>query len=207
MPEYLVDLLYVNKFCMFTLAMSDKLREHIEKVIPLKDEEFKFISNHFIKKSFKKNELMVQVGEHVPFNYYLLSGLTKLVYTDETAKDHILAFAMEDWWDNDFQAYYTQTKATLSMKCLEDTEALCLSLGNYHALCAGLPKIEHFFLEKMSGGFLAAQRRILSLLTVNGQERYRQLITLHPKLLQRVPKIQLAAYLGVSREALSRISL
>jgi CRP-like cAMP-binding protein len=186
--------------------MSHKLREHIEKVIPLKDEEFLFISSHFTYKNFKKNQLMVQVGENVPFNYYLLSGLTKLVYTDETAKEHILAFAMEDWWDNDFQAYYTQTKATLSMKCLEDTEALCLSLDNYHALCAGLPKIEHFFLEKMSRGFLAAQRRILSLITVNKQERYKQLITQHPKLLQRVPKTQLAAYLGVSREALSRIS-
>jgi CRP-like cAMP-binding protein len=191
---------------MFTSVMTDQFRTHIEKVIPLKDDEFNFIYKHFIKKSFKKNQLMVQVGKHVPYNYYLLSGLTKLVYTDDGAKDHILAFAMEDWWDNDFQAYYTQTKATLSMKCLEDTEALCLSIDNYHALCSGLPKIEHFFLEKMSRGFLAAQRRILSLLTVNGQERYKQLITQHPRLLQRLPKTQLAAYLGVSRETLSRIS-
>lgn len=187
--------------------MSNQFREHIEKIIPLEDEEFKFISNHFIRKSFKKNQLMVQVGEYVPYNYYLLSGLTKLVYTDETAREHILAFAMEDWWDNDFQAFYMRTRATLSMKCLENTEALCLSIDNYHALCSGLPKIEHFFMEKASRGFIAAQRRILSLLTVNGQERYRQLITEHSMLLQRVPKTQLAAYLGVSREALSRISL
>jgi len=192
---------------MFTLAMSDQFRKHLEKVIPLEDEEFQFISNHFIKKSYKKNQLMVEVGEYVPYNYYLLSGLTKLVYTDETAKEHILAFAMEDWWDNDFQAFYMRTRATLSMKCLEDTEALCLSIDNYHALCSNLPKFEHFFMEKATLGFIAAQRRILSLLTVNGQERYRQLITQHSKLLQRVPKTQLAAYLGVSREALSRIIL
>lgn len=192
---------------MFTSSMSNQLREHIEKIISLEDKEFDFISSHFIKKSFRKNELMVQVGEPVHFNFFLLSGLTKLVYTDETAKEHILAFAMEDWWDNDFEAFYMRTRATLSMKCLEDTEALCLSIDNYDALRSGMPKIEHFFMEKASHGFIAAQRRILSLMTINGQERYRQLIMQYPKLLQRVPKIQLAAYLGVSREALSRITL
>jgi CRP-like cAMP-binding protein len=194
----------MSKFDVY--HMSLQLREHIEGIVPLTDDEFQFVLGHFTHKSYKKHQFMVQVGELVPYNYYLLSGLTKLVYTDEKAKQHILAFAMEDWWDNDFQAYYTRTKATLSMECLEDTEALCLSLDAYRALCTGLPKIERFFLEKVMNGFLAAQRRILSLLTTNVQERYEQLMKQHPKLLQRVPKTQLAAYLGVSREALSRIS-
>lgn len=187
--------------------MNQQLRSHIEKVVPLTDEEFAFVAKHFLPKRYKKHQFLVQQGEFVHFNYYVVSGLTKLVYLDETGKEHILAFAMEDWWDNDFQAYYTQSPATLSLVCLEDTEVLCLSLENYRALCAGLPKIEHFFLEKTIYGFLAAQRRILSLLTSSAQKRYEQLIRQHPALLQRVPKTQLAAYLGVSRETLSRLSL
>lgn len=187
--------------------MYNQLRNHIEKIVQLTDDEFTFVSSHFTLKHFKKHQFLVQEGEFVPYNYYIVSGLTKLVYIDESAKQHILAFAMEDWWDNDFQAYYTQTKATLSLECLEDTVVLCLSLDDYRTLCAGLPKLEHFFLEKVTRGFLAAQRRILSLLTTNVQERYEQLIRQHPALLQRVSKTQLAAYLGVSREALSRINL
>lgn len=187
--------------------MNQQLRNHIEKVVPLTDTEFVFVEQHFLVKRYKKHQFLVQQGEFVPFNYYVVKGLTKLVYMDEAGKEHILAFAMEDWWDNDLQAYYTQSKATLSLVCLEDTEVLCLSLENYRALCAGLPKIEHFFLEKTIFGFLAAQRRILSLLTSSAQERYEQLIRQHPELLQRVPKTQLAAYLGVSRETLSRLSL
>jgi CRP-like cAMP-binding protein len=188
--------------------MHEKLRAHIEKILPLTDEEFSFVSKHFIPKKFKKHQFLVQQGEFVPYNYFLLSGLTKLVYTDEqTDKPHILAFAMEDWWDNDFQAYYTRTRATLSMECLEDAEVLCLSLDEYHALCEGLPKMERFFLEKTILGFLGAQSRILSLMTSSAQERYLQLAKQHPSLLQRLPKTQLAAYLGVSRETLSRMSL
>jgi CRP-like cAMP-binding protein len=187
--------------------MYNQLRDHIEKIVQLTDEEFQFVSSHFTLKRFKKHQFLVQVGEAVPYNYYIVSGLTKLVFTDDSGKQHILAFAMEDWWDNDFHAYYTQTKATLSLECLEDTVVFCLSFDDYRKLRAGLPKIEQFFLEKVTRGFLAAQRRILSLLTTNVQERYEQLMQQHPALLQRVPKTQLAAYLGVSREALSRINL
>ncbi|MGX5858436.1 Crp/Fnr family transcriptional regulator [Dyadobacter jiangsuensis] len=185
--------------------MHIKLREHIEKIMPLTDDEFAFVAKHFIYKKFKKHQFMVQQGEPVPYNYFLLSGLTKLVYTDpDTDKEYILAFAMEDWWDNDFQAYYTKTRASFSMVCLEDTQVLCLSLDDFNALRTGMPKIEHFFLEKVMWGFLAAQRRILSLMTSSAQERYEQLLAQHPSLAQRLPKTQLAAYLGVSRETLSR---
>lgn len=187
--------------------MQNKLRIHIEKIVPLTDEEFAFVSKHFIYKSFKKHQFLVQPGEWASYNYYVISGLLKLVYTEESAKQHILAFAMEDWWESDSLAYYTQTKATLSLECIEDTQVLCLSLENYRALCTGLPKIEHFFHEKAIFGFIAAQRRILSFLTTNLQERYEQLIRMHPILLQRVPKALLAAYLGVSRETLSRLSM
>jgi CRP-like cAMP-binding protein len=186
--------------------MHQNLRRHIEKVISLTDEEFEFISKHFIVKTFKKHQFLVQAGEKVRYNYYVISGLLKLVYTDASLKEHILAFAMEDWWDSDFQAYYTQKEATLSLECIENTAVLCLSLENYHALRAGLPKIDHFFLEKVTLGFLAAQQRILSLMTSSARERYEQLIKQHPALLQRVPKTLLAAYLGVSRETLSRLA-
>lgn len=186
--------------------MHQNFRKHIEKVISLTDSEFELISTHFDVKTFKKHQFLVQPGEKVRYNYYVISGLLKLVYTDDTPKQHILAFAMEDWWDTDFHAYYTQTEATLSLECIEDSEVLCLSLENYHALRTAMPKIDHFLLEKYTLGFLAAQRRILTLLTTSAKERYEQLAKQYPALLQRVPKTQLAAYLGVSRETLSRLS-
>lgn len=203
---YCGDVFHNDAVVVSLSCMHPKLREHMEKIVPLTDDEAALIGKHFIRKSFKKHQFLVQPGEPVPYNYFLLSGLTKLVYTDDELKQHILAFAMDDWWDTDMQAYYTRTKATLSLECLEDTEVLCLSLDDYQALCMALPKIEHFFLEKSVFGFIAAQRRILSLMTSRAEERYKQLITRHPSLLQRLPKTQLAAYLGVTRETLSRLT-
>lgn len=186
--------------------MQHKLREHIEKIVSLSDEEFLFVLSHFTAKKYKKHQFLIQEGEPVKYHYFVLKGLLKLVYTDDTAKQHIVSFAMEDWWESDFYAYYTQSPATLSLECVEDTEVLCLLLEDYKKLCDELPKMQRFILEKANFGFLGAQRRIISLLTSNAKQRYEQLLKQYPSLIQRVPKSLLAAYLGVSRETLSRLS-
>ena len=186
--------------------MQEKLREHIEKIIPLSDDEFALVLTHFTYKKFKKHQFLIQEGDAVKYSYFIVTGLLKLVYTDASEKQHIVSFAMEDWWESDFYAFYTQTKATMSLECLEDTEVFCLSFEDYKRLRNTLQKMERFFLEKSNFGFLGAQRRIISLITANAKERYEQLLQQSPSLVQRVPKGLLAAYLGVSRETLSRLS-
>jgi CRP-like cAMP-binding protein len=188
------------------VSMDEQLKHQIEKLVPITDDEFAFIRSHFIVKNFKKGEFLIQQGEGVAYLYYVVSGLLKLIYNDESAKEYIVSFAMEDWWESDFQAYYTQTKATMSLQCIEDADVLCLSLEDYKKLCEGSQKIQRFFLEKSIAGHIASQQRILSFITSNAAERYEQLLKRYPQLVQRVPKSLLASYLGVSRETLSRLS-
>lgn len=186
--------------------MQEVLRAHLEQIIPLTDEEFTFIESHFILKKYKKHQFLIQEGMPVKYVYFVVSGLLKLIHTDDTGKQQIISFAMEDWWESDYQAFYTQTEATFSLDCIEDSVVLGLSLESYQTLCEHLPKMEHFFLQKANRGYMALQRRLLSLMTSQAKERYEQLIHQYPTLVQRVPKTLLASYLGVSRETLSRLS-
>lgn len=186
--------------------MQASLREHIEKLIPLTDDEFAFVNSHFTSKKFKKHQFLIQEGNPVPYSYFVVSGLLKLVHTDANGKEHIVSFAMEDWWESDYYAFFTQTEATLSLICLEDTEVLYCSFEDYKKLCDGLQKMERFFLQKATFGFLGSQRRIISWQTSNSKERYEQLLKQYPSLFQRVSKNLIASYLGVSRETLSRLS-
>ncbi|MEZ0129440.1 Crp/Fnr family transcriptional regulator, partial [Flavobacterium sp. LBUM151] len=75
--------------------MQANLREHIEKIIPLTDDEFAFVASHFTTKKFKKHQFLIQEGDPVKYSYFVISGLLKLVYTDNSAKQHIVSFAME----------------------------------------------------------------------------------------------------------------
>lgn len=72
---------------------------------------------------------------------------------------------------------------------------------------AQIHKMEHFLAKKSKIGQIALQNRILSLLKNLTKESYDALLEQYPKLFQSVPKKMIAAYLGVSREALSRLNL
>lgn len=181
------------------------LRSHIEKIVSLTDEEFEIIKAHFTQKQFKKNDFLIEKGDLVSSSYFVISGLLKLIYLDDSGKENIVSFAMEDWWESDFSAFHTQTKATMSLQCLEDILVLCLTFENYKKLCETFQKMEFFFLTKANSGHLASQQRILSFLSSNAKERYEQLLKRYPSLIQRVPKTLIASYLGVSRETLSRL--
>lgn len=186
--------------------MSVELRQHFEKITPLTDQEFDYILAHFTIKKLKKHQFLIQEGDGVKNDYFVVKGLLKASYTNNEAKEHIIQFAMEDWWITDYQAYFGETNATLTIDCIEEVEVLCLSLTNREKLCVELHKIEHFFRRKSNFGYVALQRRILSLLNNTAQERYEQLLQQNPALFQRVPKTLIASYLGVSRETLSRFS-
>jgi CRP-like cAMP-binding protein len=183
------------------------LKDHINKTISLTDEEFSVVESFFTEEHFKKRQMIINENDQVNHVYFIISGLLKLFYTDTEAKEHIISFSMEDWWESDYAAFYTQTKATQSLQCLEDTIVLKLSFNDYQQLLIEVPKMTDFFLKKAIGGHISNQRRILSLMTMSAKERYEQFLKYYPSLLQRIPKITLAAYLGLSRETLSRFFL
>jgi CRP-like cAMP-binding protein len=186
--------------------MENVLRRQIEQITVLTDDEFKYALSHFTARKFKKHQYVIQAGDFAPNDYFVVEGLLKSSYTNHEGKEHIMQFAMEDWWISDPQAYHNNLKATLNVDCLEDTQTYYISLDNREKLCADMRKMEYFFRKKTQAGYIALQRRILSLMSQNAKERYDQFLLLYPQLLQRVPKALIASYLGISRETLSRLS-
>ena len=185
--------------------MDHPLKKHIEEIVPISDEEFEYVFSHLEHRKYKKHQFLVENKSDVANDHFVINGLVKQYYTNDSGKEHILQFAMETWWITDYPAYFKKLKATTNIDCLEDCEVLRLSLENRHKLCAELSNIQQYFLVRSNNGYSALQRRILSLLDQDAKGRYEQLIGLYPSLLQRVPKTLLASYLGVSRETLSRL--
>jgi len=181
------------------------LRQHFEELISLTDEEFAYIASHFTQHSFKKNDFLLHEDKIVTHEYWVLKGLLKTYLLDANGKEHIVQFAMENWWVTDYQAFFGKKKATLNICCLEDTEILAITYTDKEKLCAELSQFNTFHRQKCNMGYAAQQRRILSLLSDDAHTRYEQFAALYPSLLQRLPKSLIASYLGVSRETLSRL--
>lgn len=187
--------------------MSQALRQQIESIVTLTDEEFSLVLSLFSTKQYRKHQFLVQEGNFVQHDFFLVHGLTQTFHVDESGKEHIVYFAMDNNWVTDVQAFHLQTKATLNIAFLENSEVLSLSYENMEKLCAILPKMQYYFRKKTIAENIMLHRRIQCLISNNAINRYHELITHFPALVQRVPKKMIASFLGVSRETLSRLLL
>ena len=183
----------------------ERLRKHIEQIIPVSDEEFEHIKTYFTLKRVRKNQYLVHEGDEVKYEYLVLSGIYKVFYVDAQGKEYIVQFAQENWWMSDYNAFFKQQPASMFIECMEDGEVLYLTLAAREKLSADLHKMEHFYRIKLTNGYVAAQQRIKLLLSSTPQQRYEEFSKLYPDLMQRIPKKLIAEYLGVSRETLSRL--
>lgn len=181
------------------------LKAHIEKTVHLTDPQFDYLYTHFKEQSFKKGQAIITEGAPVDGEYFVISGCLKSFFINDDLKMFILQFAMPTWWVSDYNALYNATKATINVDCITDAAVLFLSNNDREKLCNELHPVEHFFRWRTNRGYVAAQKRLLSLMNNNVKQRYEELLKQYPELYNMVPKKLIAAYLGVSRETLSRL--
>ena len=181
------------------------LKEHIAKVAALTDEQFDYVFSHFKPQSYKKGQAIITEGDKVDREYFVLEGCLKSFYINDEVKMFILQFAMPTWWASDYNALYSGNKATISVDCITDAQVLCLSNADREKLCNEIHPVEHFFRWRTNKGYVASQKRLLSFMNNDARHRYEELMAQYPALYNIVPKQLIAAYLGVSRETLSRL--
>lgn len=181
------------------------LKQHIAKTASLSEEEFEHFFSHFKVESFKKGEVIINEGDDVEKEYFVLSGCLKTFFMNDNIKMHILQFTMPTWWTSDYAALYNKTKATITIDCISDAEVLSITNEAREKICRELHQVEYFFRWRTNKGYVAAQKRLLSFMNNDAKTRYEELLALYPALYNMVPKHLIAAYLGVSRETLSRL--
>jgi CRP-like cAMP-binding protein len=182
------------------------LKDHIAKTVSLTDDQFDYFFSRFKLQSYKKGQTIIAEGDRVKCEYFVLAGCLKSFYINDNLKMFILQFALTTWWTSDYNALYNGSNATINVDCITDAEVLCLSNSDREEICNEIHLVEHFFRWRTNRGFVASQKRLLSLMNNDAKHRYEELMTQHPELYNMVPKQLIAAYLGVSRETLSRLN-
>jgi CRP-like cAMP-binding protein len=181
------------------------LQQQVSKFVNLTDEQIDYFVSHFKEHSFKKGQAVINEGDRVDNEYFVLSGCLKAFFINDEAKMYILQFAMPTWWTSDYSALYNNTRASINIDCISDAEVLSLSNEDREKICKEVHAIEHFFRWRTNRGYIASQRRLLSFMNSDAKVRYEELMHMYPQLYNIVPKQLIAAYLGVSRETLSRL--
>ncbi len=181
------------------------LLTHISTYIALDHDEIILLTASFRPNILKKKAYLQHQGEVARFETFVTKGCLRTFYMDEKGQEHIAQFAVEGWWIGDLYSFLTQTPSRYSIEALENCELLQIDKNALEALYLKVPKMERFFRIIIQNAFIASQNRIISTMSKTADERYLEFISKYPNIEQRVPQYQVAAYLGVTAEFLSRI--
>ena len=184
---------------------TELLLQHISKHISLTAEEESFLNSLLHSKKIKKKHFLLQEGEVNKAATFVTSGILRIYAIDKNGFEHILQFAPPGWWIGDMKSMLTQQPATLNIDAIEDTEVLLLNKEDLDKLYTAVPKFERFFRILAENSIASHQQRLVNNLSLSAAERYNNFCQLYPSLIQNLPQKQVASYIGVTPEFLSKM--
>lgn len=183
----------------------DTFINQLSKYIELNQEEIELIRSKVIFRKYIKGHFVVQEGDICKHRSFVISGCLKTFHLDDNGHEHIIAFAIENWWAGDLGSFLTQTPAFFNVQCIEDTELIQLSKEDLEGLYETIPKLNKFFRSTIENAYVESRKRIINSFSLSAKTKYLQFKKQYPRIHQRIPKYMIAAYLGVTPEFLSRI--
>lgn len=187
------------------ISRMNFFRQHVTNNIFLSDDEWQQFSKPFKLQEVSKKEFLLKEGEVCKFEAFVNKGLFKVYHVDSKGSEHVLYFGAEGWWVGDIDSFANQIPARLFIEALEHSEILIISKDDKETLYETLPKVERLFRIMGQKRVAALQRRMIDNLSKTATERYADFINDYQQITQRLTNRQIAAYLGMSHEFLSRI--
>lgn len=155
--------------------------------------------------SVKKKTLLLQAGEVCNFEAFINNGCIMTYLLNEEGKETVLYFSVENWWVSDMCSFNEQSKSNFYIQALEDSELLILTPQTKEELLFKAPKFERVFRLMIQKNLGVLQNRFHSSVAQSAEKRYEDFLKRYPSIPQRVSQHQIASYLGVSPEFLSKI--
>lgn len=185
--------------------MHSLILKNTSRFIKLTSEEETFFISLLHEKKLKKKEFLVQEGNLCHHTYFVNKGALRTYFVDSKGFEHNMQFAIEDWWAGDMHSVLKEKPSRFYIVAMEDTELLSLEKQDQEKLFQRVPKFERFFRHLLQNAFVAFQDRILAGMSETAEERYLNFRKKYPAMDGRFPQNQIASFLGITPESLSRI--
>jgi CRP-like cAMP-binding protein len=177
----------------------------IKTLISLSLEAENYIYSIAIEKTISKGAVLIRQGQTVNKTYFVVEGSLRSFCNDKDGKEHTLQFAIKDWWISDFMAIYNHEPASLTVECITDSVVLEFNAQKLNEIYLQFPEFEAFQRKNLEKHIVSLHKRILNQLQLTASERYTLFLEQYPNIEQHVPNYNIASYLGITQQSLSRI--
>jgi CRP/FNR family transcriptional regulator, anaerobic regulatory protein len=186
-------------------ASIEPLLNYFERLIPLNKEEKELVTQNFHPRLYRKRQYVLQEGNICIQLNFVVRGCLRMYKIDEQGATHILQFAAENYWINDLGSFHSEKASELNIDALDDTMVLQINHSDLISLYKQASKFDRIFRVLIENSFVSLQKRLLQNISSTAEERYQSFLETYPHLANRLPQTQIASFLGITPEFLSRL--
>ena len=163
------------------------------------------LETHLVVVDCAKGDALLHQGVHDMEQYFVLGGILKRVVTNAEAKEMILRFADEGDMETSYAAWRLNTPTPYSIVCVTKARVAKLPRPAWVAFLDRHPQFKATFEYQVMRLMSEIMAHTITLHLLDGPGRVHRFERKHPQLSERIPKKELAHYLNLSAETLSRM--
>jgi len=171
----------------------------------MNEQEWAELEQHLLVVDCPKGDFLLHQGVHEMEQYFILDGILKRVVTNQQAKEMILRFADERSMETSYAAWRLKTPTPYSIICVTKARIVKLPLLQWIAFIDKHDHIKQAFELEVMQLMSDIMAHTITLHLLDAPGRVQRFVRKHPALFDRIPKKELASYLNLSPETLSRL--
>jgi len=185
--------------------MFEVFAAYLKEKAGLDAEGINMVRNVSIERRLRKRQYLLQEGDVCHYNCFVANGCLRMYTVGADGAEHMLRFAVENWWISDRESYNNATASKCNIDALENSEVILIDKPDFQMLLATIPGLKNFIDQLLAKSYDAIQSRVIGAISYTAEEKYLNFIQRFPSLFNRIPLHMIASYLGISRETLSRV--
>lgn len=184
---------------------KQQLIAYFDQFLALEEEEKKELLERTQERSIKRRQFVLQEGDVCHHYNFVVEGCLKMYSIDEKGTEHNLQFAAENEWMTDLGSLFSEEPSKLYIEAVEPSLIVRIEKEDLKFFFVNYPKFDRNFRVMTENKYVELQSRLLQNISSSAQERYLHFLAKYPHLSNRLPNTQIASYLGITPEFLSKI--
>jgi CRP-like cAMP-binding protein len=187
------------------MVESQSFLGFVHGVVGITPQEEEQVLKCFRQTAVRNREYFLREGEICKQIAYVDKGCLSYYRLLDNGKKSIIQFAFEDWWIGDLESFLNRIPCATFWQALEDSELICINRDDFEKMMAISSAFRSVFSMKTQKAYIKTLERSAKDKSETAEQKYLRLLQEDAQIITRIPHYDVAAYLGITPESLSRI--